>query len=138
MNKKMALMLCILLCQEGFAQSESACKQAEEDIADASVKIAVMYNSFDFDKTKELGRDLGLSITRGEKASKECNCAGVGEPLSRAKVITRKALEQADFSEVQNALADAVFETEKARNAAEMCWRKIALQSSEENSRASK
>lgn len=122
----MKSMIGMLLTAVTFAASAQVndCRKAEEAIAEMSVNIADAFQSGDFEKAKKLIEKADEMSKKGAAESKECGCDKVKEPLGRADALLKNALQLGGgFNEVQDRLYEVIGQSERARRAAELCWR---------------
>lgn len=116
-----------MLCGVAFGAQANDCREAEEAIAEMSVNVADAYQSADFDKAKPLLAKANANSKKGGEEAKACGCNKVGEPLGKADELLKDALDiGGGFSDVQDRLYAVIGQSEKARRAAEICWREKA------------
>lgn len=119
-----------MLCAISFGASAQSndCREAEEAIAEMSVNVADAYQSADFDKARPLLAKANENSKKGGDGANGCGCSSVADPLGKADALLKDALELGGgFSDVQDRLYAVIGQSEKARRAAEMCWREKAV-----------
>ena len=115
--------LVAMLAIAGGAQAND-CRQAEEAIAEMSVNVADAFQANDFDKAKPFIAKAGETSKKGGEEAKACGCEKVKEPLGKADDLLKDALGiGGGFNDVQDRLYAVIGQSEKARRAAELCWR---------------
>lgn len=122
-----ALIIGIAMGASSMAAMANDCREAEEAIAEMSVNVADAYQSADFDKAKPFLSKANESGKKGGTEAKACGCNQVVEPLGKAEELLKDALGVGGgFSDVQDRLYAVIGQSEKARRAAELCWRERA------------
>lgn len=111
-----------------LAQQVNVCRAAEEAMSEVSVGIVQAYNSMDFDKARQIGKDIVLKIEEGESKAKECGCTAVLAPSGQTRAMLNVAFDDNSFTEVQEKLGETLTKAESARLEAEKCWREAAKQ----------
>jgi hypothetical protein len=111
----------------------ASCRATEEALSDVSVQIAGAYSSIDFDKAKEFSDKALAQLDRGLKSSVDCGCTTLSGKADDFKASLTHALEESDFTVLQDKLADAINKAELVRLGAETCWRDASKKAAEEN-----
>lgn len=121
---KIRTMTLALLSAIAVSAHANDCREAEEAIAEMSVNVADAYQSAEFDKAKPLLDKANGNSKKGGDEAKACGCTTVQEPLAKADDLLKDALQIGGaFSDVQDRLYAVIGQSEKARRAAEVCWR---------------
>lgn len=123
-----AALLACSLAVHAQDKPTAACKDAEALYSESQVFAVEAYASGDFDRAKAGVDKAKASLQKAREAATQCGCFKSIDPARKTADQLDDTMQTQHFNEVQERLYEVIGSGERARMAAEQCWRTAATE----------